>query len=304
MAMPQPSPATPGALNWALVLGLGVVWGTAFMGVEVALRAYPPFTVAAGRVLIGALVLLVVGPILGQGLTRIPSARGWLFACLVGIAAAAVPFSLLSWGQQHVPSAFAGVTMGAVPLLTLLLAMYFSREEGVGPRRIAGVSLGFLGLVILVGPGAFSGESPLVGWGRLACVLSACCYAVANILTRRAPRMPPIALATAALLTASLVLVPLALMIEGVPDIPRALPSAALVWVALGPTALAALVQVRIIQTAGALFMSQVSYMVPLWSVIFGILILGETLPKQLFIALGLIFTGIAFSQWSARRRR
>ena len=112
--------------------------------------------------------------------------------------------------------------------------------------------------------------------------------------------MPPIALATAALTTASAILVPIALLTEGMPEIRPGGPGLALIWVALGPTALAALVQVRIIQTAGALFMSQVSYMVPVWSVIFGILILGETLPKQLFIALGLIFTGIAFSQWSA----
>lgn len=301
--MSQPSPSSPGVLNWVLVLGLGVIWGTAFMGVEVALRDFPPLTVAAGRTVLGALALLTIGPVVGQGLSRIPSARGWVFAGLIGVTAAAVPFSLLSWGQQHVPSAFAGVTMGAVPLLTLLLAMFFSREEGVGPRRVAGVSLGFLGLVILVGPGAFSGESPLVGWGRLACVMSASCYAAANILTRRAPRMPPIALATAALTTASAILVPIALLTEGVPEIRPGGPGLALIWVALGPTALAALVQVRIIQTAGALFMSQVSYMVPVWSVVFGILILGETLPKQLFIALGLILTGVALSQWSAWRR-
>ena len=94
------------------------------------------------------------------------------------------------------------------------------------------------------------------------------------------------------------------LPIEGVPEIRPGTSFTALLWVALGPTALAALVQVRIIQTAGALFMSQVSYMVPVWSVIFGVLVLGETLPGQLYVALGLILSGIGLSQWSAYRRK
>ncbi len=301
--MTEPSPQAPGALNWALILGLGVVWGTAFMGVEVSLREFSPLTVAAARTALGALILAVVGPVLGQGLSTLPSRRAWIFAILLGVFAAAVPFSLLSWGQQHVPSAFAGVTMGAVPLLTLLLVMQFSPDEGVGPRRILGVALGFVGLVILVGPGAFGAGSDLVALGRLACAASAACYAVANVLTRRAPQMPPVAMATVALLTAATLLTPLALIVEGVPTVQMDAALAALIWVALGPTAMAALVQVRVIQSAGSLFLSQVSYMVPVWSVIFGIAILGETLPRELFIALALILAGIGLSQWSARRR-
>lgn len=298
------SPAAPGALNWALILGLGVIWGTAFMGVELALGGFGPLTVAAGRTAAGALALLLAGLALGQGPRTIPSARAWGFAAVIGMTAAALPFTLLSWGQQHVPSAFAGVTMGAVPLLTLLLVMRFTPEEGVGPRRIAGVALGFVGLAVLVGPGAFDGSGAAVFWGRLACVASALCYAAANVLTRHAPPMPPVALAGAALMSAAAVLCPVALLVEGLPGaMPRG-PALALLWVAIGPTALAALIQVRVIRSAGSLFMSLVSYMVPVWSVIFGVALLGEDLPTRLFVALALILSGIGLSQWSALRRR
>ena len=298
------TPPAPSPRDWALLIGLSVIWGTAFMGVDLSLDGFSPLWVAAGRTLIAALALLIASQAMGQGLGRVTSPKAWGFVMALGIAAAALPFSLLSWGQQHVPSAFAGVSMGAVPLVTLLLAMAFSPEEGVGPRGIAGVALGFVGLIVLVGPGVFDAGSDNVALGRIACVLSALSYAAGNILTRRAPPVPPIAMATGAMSIAAMILVPTALIFEGPPELPDMSSSSALLWVALGPTALAAFLSVRIIQNVGSLFLSQVSYMVPLWSVIFGVTLLNETLRPELFIALALILSGIALGQWSALRRR
>ena len=188
--------------------------------------------------------------------------------------------------------------MGAVPLMILPLVYLFSPEEGIGPRRIAGVALGFVGLALLVGTGAFDRSGDLTGMGRLACVAATVCYAVGSILTRRAPPMPPIALASSSMLVAAVVLVPIAAALEGVPPVAFDLPTAALVYCAALPTALAAFIRVRIITTAGSIFMSLVSYMVPVWAVIFGITLLGEDLPPALFKALTLILAGIALSQW------
>ncbi len=296
--MTAPTPDAPGALNWALLLGLGVVWGTAFLSVNLALDGYGPLWVAAGRTGMAAVALLAGGRLMGQGLGELTSMRAWVFAALIGAGTVALPFTLLAWGQQHVPSAFAGVAMGVVPLLILPLVYVFSPEEGIGPRRIAGVALGFVGLAILVGPGAFDQSGDLTGMGRLACVGATVCYAVGSILTRRAPPMPPIALASSSMLVAALVLLPVAFFLEGPPTIAINLPTAALIYCAILPTALAAFIRVRIITTAGSVFMSLVSYMVPVWAVIFGITLLGEDLPPTLFKALALILAGIALSQW------
>ena len=187
--------------------------------------------------------------------------------------------------------------MGTVPLLTLLLAWLFTSEAGIGPRRIAGISLGFLGLFALVGPGAFDGTGALTQWGRVACVLSAARYAIANIVGRLAPPMPPLALATAAMCVSAALLVPLALATEGFPTLADARSTLALGWVALGPTAIAAVMGVRVLQSAGPLFLSLVSYMVPMWSVIFGIALMGEDLSTGVFVALALILSGIGLSQ-------
>lgn len=293
-----PSPQNPGLTNWLLIASLGIIWGAAFMLVSVSLEEFGPWTVAAGRTLLGGTVLWVLGAALGQGLNTIPSARGWTFAIAIGLGAIALPFALLSWGQQFIPSAFAGVAMGAVPLLVLPLVALFSPNEGIGPRRIIGIILGFIGLAILLGKEAISPSGDaLEGAGRIACLCAAACYACGSVTTRRAPKMPPLAFATACLLVAAVVLVPIAVITEGLPTAFPPRPTTALILAALLPTAAATVIRVRVITTAGSLFMSLTSYQVPIWSVLFGVLLLGEALPPQLFIALALILLGIAVSQ-------
>lgn len=296
--MSEPSPQNPGLTNWLLIAVLGLVWGGAFMSVRVSLDGYGPWTVAAGRTALGSVTLAVIGAALGQGLHKMPSARAWRFAAIIGTGAIALPFALLSWGQQFVPSAFAGVAMGAVPLLVLPLVYLFSPEEGIGPRRVIGMVLGFVGLFILIGPGAAASTGADNEWlGRLACLGAAACYAGGSVVTRRAPKMPPIAFATATLLIAAVILTPIALVFEGMPMRYPTTPTLALIYAALLPTALAAVIRVWVITSAGSLFMSLTSYQVPVWSVVLGVSLMDEALPPQLFLALAIILAGIGLSQ-------
>ncbi|WP_420860766.1 DMT family transporter [Algirhabdus cladophorae] len=299
--MTQPTPQNPGLLNWLLIIVLGMIWGGAFMSVRLALDGFAPLTVAALRVSIAALCLLIIGQILGQGIGRVSrdaGSLGWRFAVILGTVSIAAPLTLLSWGQQFVPSALAGVAMGAVPLLVLPLVYVFSPEEGIGPRRVFGIVLGFCGLCLLIGPSAFGGTANAFGfWGGAACIIAACGYAIGSVVTRRAPTMPPITLASATLCVASAILVPLALWFDGWPSSWPAKPTQAILFAALFPTALAAVIRVRVVTTAGSLFMSLTSYQVPVWSVIFGVTLMNESLPQNVFLALALILTGIGISQ-------
>lgn len=297
MAAP-PSPAAPGALNWLLITVLSVVWGAAFLATARALEGFGPWTVAAGRTLIGGAALLAVGLALGQGPDKIPGRRGWAFVVALGLLSTAMPFTLLSFGLRHVPSAFAGVAMGSVPLLVLPLVALFSPDEGIGPRRVLGILLGFAGLLALIGPDAFGpGQSPHGLAGQLACMGAAGCYAMGSVATRRAPAMPAPSLGAGLLLVASAILVPIALWREGWPTAWPPGPTAALLLLGIVPTAMAAVLRIRVVTTAGALFMSLTSYLVPLWAVLFGIVLGGETLPANLYAALGLILAGIAVAQ-------
>ena len=296
-----PTPENPGLLNWLLIVILGVIWGTAFLSTAIALEGFGPRAVAAGRIAIAAFALNILGSALGQPITSIAKqagARGLLFVTLIGTFALALPLTSLTWGQQHVPSAFAGVAMATVPILVLPLVYFFSPDEGIGPRRIIGMAIGFVGLLLLIGPGAFAEPgSNLVFWGRLACIACACGYAVGSVLTRRAPAMPPIALAAGTMTVAAFITVPLALFTEELPKTLELRPSLALLYAALLPTALGAVIRVRVITTAGSIFMNMTSYMVPVWSVIFGVILLREELPAQLYTALALILVGIFIAQ-------
>jgi len=292
-----PTPDRPGLLNWVLIIALGVIWGSAFLAIRVSLDGFTPWQTAAGRTLVGAIILTLIGAAMGQGPLQLPSRRAAGFAMLIGAIATALPFALLSWGQQHVPSAFAGVAMGTVPLLVLPLVWLFSPEEGIGLRRVTGMLMGFAGIVIITGTGGTDGQSPLTFWGQLACIGAASCYAIGSVLTRRAPKMPPLAFACVSMLTAAAVLIPIALIKDGVPTVWPAKPLQALLYAAIFPTALAAVIRVRVITTAGSLFMSTTSYMVPVWSVIFGVVLLSEDLSNSLYAGLGLILIGIAISQ-------
>lgn len=271
------------------------------MVVSVALRDYGPLTVACARTTLGAVALVLLMRVMGR---RFPLGdRGlWPYLAGIGLLSTALPFFLLSWGQQYVPSAFAGISMAALPLFVLPLAHVFV-DEPLTVRRSLGVVVGFIGAAVLIGPGVFNASGDMAAWGQLACLGAAMSYAVAAILTRRCPPIDPVALSTLTLVVGSAVLIPLMLAIEGVPGWAGRTTGLAILFLGLMPTALAALLRVQVIRSAGPVFMTLVNYQVPLWSMVFGALVLAEALPWRFFVALGLILTGLALSQWGALMR-
>jgi drug/metabolite transporter (DMT)-like permease len=284
---------TPTRRDWFSVLFLGVVWGGTFMVISFALRGYGPITVATARVVLGAVALASLAIALKRPLPARDS-KLWAYLVPIGLLSSAVPFSLLSWGQSFVPSAFAGLSMAAVPLFVLPLAFFFAGET-LHRNKALGFGLGFIGTIILLGPDILSG-GPLV-LPRLACIAAALCYAFASILTRRCPKIDPITLAATSLVIGAVPLIPMMLLIEGVPHWAGAESGTAIILLGLVPTALAALLRVVVIRSAGSGFMTLTSYQVPVWSVIFGATILGEDLPLRFFAALAFILTGLALSQ-------
>lgn len=287
-------PPTPTPANWLSIAALGVIWGGTFMVVSIALQGYGPLTVACARTTLGAVALL---GLMGALRRPLPPRATHRHLLLIGVLNTALPFSLLSWGQQFVPSAFAGISMAALPLFVLPLAHFFASEPLSG-RRAVGVIVGFTGALVLIGPGVLrlgSGMEPL---GQLACLAATLSYAGASILTRRCPPIDPITLATSTLVVGAAVLIPAMLLVEGVPGWTDTRTGIAILFLGFVPTALAALLRVVVIRSAGPVFMTLVNYQVPLWSVLFGALILKEALPLRFFAALALILLGLAISQW------
>jgi len=286
-------PTQPTLSNWMSIIALGLIWGGTFMVVSLALRGYGPFTVACARTTLGALALFSLMIVLHR---PFPSWDALKATALIGPLNTAFPFALLAWGQQYVPSAFAGISMAVLPLLILPLAHFFS-DEKMSLNKVFGMSLGFLGAVILIGPSALQIGQGMAPLGQMACLGATLCYAVSSILTRRCPPIDSIALAAFTLIFGAIWIIPAMLWIEGVPTPTDGNSTLAIIFLGFVPTALAAFLRVSVVRTAGSIFMTNVNYQVPLWSVLFGTFILNEPLELRFFLALACILIGLVFSQ-------
>jgi len=291
----------PTLFNWLTIAALGLIWGATFMVVAIALEGYGPLTVACARVTLGAVALIGLMRVMGRPLPEF-SWRLTRYLVVIGLLNSAIPFTLLSWGQQFVPSAFAGIAMAAVSLFVLPLAHFFS-DEPLTLRNSLGIALGFAGATILIGPGLLQLGSGLEPLGQIACLGAALSYAVASIMTRRCPTIDPIAMATAVLVVGAIPLIPAMIVFEGLPPVADLRPTVAIIVLGLIPTALAAWLRITTIRSAGSVFMAPVGFQVPVWSMICGALILNEVLPLRFFLALALILAGLAISQWANLRK-
>lgn len=251
-------PAQPTPLNWLSIAALGLIWGGTFMVVTIALEGYGPFTVACARTTLGATALLALMVILRRPLPDF-TPRMTRYLISIGLLNTALPFALLSWGQQFVPSAFAGISMAALPLFILPLAHVFT-DEKLTTRNVIGVCLGFLGAVVLIGPGVLRIGTGLEPLGQLACIGAAMSYAVSSIMTRRCPPIDPITMAALLLTIGAAALLPAMLLIEGLPSLSSPRPTIAIIALGIVPTALAALIRVATIRSAGAVFSKR-----PVW---------------------------------------
>jgi len=290
------------AITWIFLLSLGVIWGASFLGVSFALHGFGPVTVAAIRVSIAAIILTIVGRVVGHPLPAAGTPKGrkiWMFAFGMAIFSNALPFSLLSWSQLHVSSGYAGITMAVVPLLVLPMSHFLVPAERLTSLKVFGFLIGFAGVVVLIGPAQIlqAGGGNIENVARIAAILASACYATGSIITRLSPSAPLLTFSAAALILASAILIPLALLIDGVPAMPTIDALMGVLYLAVFPTALATILLVFIATTAGPPFLSLVNYQVPVWAVIFGMVFLGESLPTQFLAALGLILAGLAISQ-------
>ncbi|MGR3699126.1 MAG: DMT family transporter, partial [Roseovarius sp.] len=199
-------------LNWLRIGALGVIWGASFMFVSVALTGVGPFFLAAVRIVLGAGFLLCLLRVKGR---KLPPRNGvdgrkiWQFALVMALFSNVLPFILLSWAQQSVASGFAGVCMAAVPLLILPLAHFLVPGERMHLRRLVGFVLGTTGVVVLIGPGAFTSTGKdLESLARLACLGAAGGYAIGSIATRLSPEVDRLALSALVLTLAAGMILP------------------------------------------------------------------------------------------------
>lgn len=287
---------------WAMIATLGFVWGSTFLLIEIALEGMTPVWLAASRIGFASILLTVFWGFRGFKLFHDKTA--YIPLAIASIGSSALPFFLISWGQQHVTSSFTGICMTAIALMILPLAHVFVPGERMNLRKVGGFLLGFIGVAILIGGDAFaSSGASLEFWGRLSILGATMSYAICSILVRRLPPIDSVGLATTLLYFGAVVILPIAYFAEGVPAAIDQKTLGIVALLGLVPTAAANLLRVIVVREAGPTFMSLTNYQVPVWAVIMGALVLGEPLPSTLIFALIMILGGIAISQYGALKR-
>ena len=282
-------------VDYLLLFVLALIWSTSFLLIKIGVTDIPPITLTAARMVVAAAVLVAY---LAVTKTALPlNRRAWRMYFMVGFMGNTLPFILISWGETRIDSSLAAIMMGVMPITTFVLAHFFIPDEPMTARKIFGVALGFGGLATLVGAPAFisiGGGGDILA--QLAVLLAAISYGVTTVFVRAQPSFGGAQMATGAVLVGMVGGVLLALVFDDWPTTPPAATSiGAMIILGVMPTALAALIYFRLINTLGATTFSQLNYAVPVLGGLWGALLLGETLKLTMLVALAMVLTGVYF---------
>ena len=285
----------PGKVEWSdycLILLTGLLWGSAFLLIKIAIVTIPPYTLTMGRMGIATLALFVVLILRGQWLPL--DRKSLTLFAFIGLFGSALPFTRISWGEIHSPSGLAAVLMGIMPITTALLAHFFIPDEPFGWRKAIGIFVAFGGLLILVGIDAISGFDSSVT-AQIAMLCAAAAYAVTTTFTRLRVAHPGLIMATGSSMMGFLWVLPLALVYDRPWSLtPDLMGVSATVLLGLLPSAVGILLFFHLIRRVGATIFAQVNYLIPLVGAFLGVVFLGEALNWQLISALVLVLSGIS----------
>ena len=293
--------------SWGLLILLWFCWGGSFFYGHIALTAVPPLTLVFCRVFIGMLILL---PIIWLWRVKIPRGiKVWRSMLLMAIFNTALPFSLIAFGLTRVSSSLGGILNATVPMWTAALAHFATKDERLSLPKFIGIVTSLLGVIILigmkdsmvapviVGHTAPSPDQFLDSLAKLAFVAATASYAISGIYGKRfrAMGVEPIFAATAQLLMASLLLLPLMIFVDRPWQLPTPSWSAVASLLAIGiiSTGLAYILYYRILAMAGAINVSLVTYLVPVSATLLGVLVLGESFTVFTMVGIGIIALGL-----------
>lgn len=277
--------------EWGLLLILAVFWGGSFFFVEIALRDFQPFTLVFLRISIAALILVGVVYLSGK---RLPASLStWLGYLILGLLNNAVPFSLIVWGQTRIDGGVASILNATTPIFTVLLAHFLTSDERLTIPKLMGILVGFIGVYLMMKPELTDGFS-WRGLGQAAVLGAAISYGFAGIFGKRFKHIPAVVNAAGMLLCASIIMLPLAILIDAPWSVRSSLGTlSAVVAIAVISTAAAYLLYFHLLAAAGATNVLLVTFLIPISALGLGVGVLGEVVNVLEYAGMGFVFLGL-----------
>jgi len=287
--------------HWLIFLLLGGIWSSSFMWIKIAVQEIGPITLVAFRVLFG--LLFGVAVILIQRTSLPRRFREWVPLLILGITNIAIPFFLISWGEQTIDSAVAAILDATVPLFTIVLAHMSLHDDQITLMKGLGLLIGFTGVVLLMSKDLSASASSILG--EAAVVLASIFYAGSNIFVRKSTEDTPAILRSAGpLVSATGAMWPAVALFESPVHIPRLpLTWVALLWLGVIGSGFALIINYYLIHEIGPTRTSMVTYLFPLGGVILGVVFLRETLTWQLVAGAVLILASLVVANRQPGRK-
>jgi len=284
-------PRQPTRTDYIVLFALGALWGSSFGAIKIALHGVTPLTVMSVRILLAgaALLLLIL-------VRKTPFPRGiqnWIKIGWMALFGTLIPFFLVPWGQLQIDSSLAAILMAVNPLFALTLGHFFSDHESFTLRQLLAMLVGFSGILLVFGENAISSINGNI-WAQLAVIGAGFCYTISGVIVSRVRGASADSVSASIFICSSVIVFPLWMILEQPWSLHFETESLlALTHLGLVSTGMAFLMRYYIILRAGAVFLSYVAFIIPMFGILFGILFLGETISVNTMGAVVLILSGV-----------
>ena len=281
----------PTRTDYIVLFALGALWGSSFGAIKIALHGVTPLTVMSVRILLAGAALLLLILIRKTPLPR--GIQNWIKIGWMALFGTLIPFFLVPWGQLQIDSSLAAILMAVNPLFALTLGHFFSDHESFTLRQLLAMLVGFSGILLVFGENAISSINGNI-WAQLAVIGAGFCYTISGVIVSRVRGVSADSVSASIFICSSVIVFPLWMILEQPWSLHFETESLlALTYLGLVSTGMAFLMRYYIILRAGAVFLSYVAFIIPMFGILFGILFLGETISVNTMGAVVLILSGV-----------
>ena len=276
--------------DYLLLSVLAFIWASAFFNIKIATYSYGPLTIAFLRIFFGAIPVILLCSL--KKIKIEAFSKDWYWFALIGVINLVIPFFLIAYGVQEVQSNLAAILMASTPLTATALAHFFTNNEKINLIKSFGILIGFSGIIFLFSDNLLIGKNNF--FSAFSILFGSCFYVIGGLLTLKISNKKNENVTASILIWGTIFLLPISLFFEQPWNLtPRLDSTLSLIYLGVFSTGIAWLLRFYILKHNGLVFQSQVAYLIPIFGVILGFLILDEVITPKVIISLIAVIIGI-----------
>ena len=278
------------SLDYFLLTLLALIWASAFFNIKIATYSYGPLTIAFLRIFFGAIPVILL--CYYKKIKIEAFSKDWYWFASIGVINLVIPFFLIAYGIQKVQSNLAAILMASTPLTAAALAHFFTQNEKINLIKSLGVLVGFSGIVFLFSDNILINKNNI--FSAFLILFGSCFYVVGGLLTLKISNKKNENVTASILIWGTLILLPISFFFEQPWNLtPRLDSTISLLYLGIFSTGMAWLLRFYILKHNGLVFQAQVAYLIPIFGVILGFIILNEAITPKVIISMIAVIIGI-----------